>query len=237
MIKVENLKFRYSKKEIFNDVSFEIPDDKLTILLGSNGVGKSTLFKIITGNLSSSCKINNTFKNIFYLPQNPYYPKGITTFDYLSSNFFKNNWKWYINREEKQKIDNVLAKVGLSDKRNLNIENLSGGEIQKANIALGLLSGADLFLLDEPASNMDLSNQIKILKLLSNLTKNKISSVIIMHDINLSLRFGEFFLGIDNNGNIIQSNSFFDIKELNQIFKLEFKIVKDMDKRYVQILD
>ena len=119
---------------IFENTSVHIPDNKLSVILGPNGAGKSTLLKIITGNINADCKIENTFKNIFYLPQNPYYPKGITTFDYLSSIFFKNNWKWFLNDEEKNQIQSVLEKIGLPDKKNINIENLSGGEIQKVNI-------------------------------------------------------------------------------------------------------
>ncbi len=214
-------------------------DNKLSVILGLNGAGKSTLIKIITGNIKTEIHTKNTFKKVFYLPQNPYYPKGITSFDYLSSVFFKNNWKWFLSKEEKQKIIDVLEKIGLSDKKNINIENLSGGEIQKLNIALGLLSGADLFLLDEPSSNMDLINHIKILKMLKSLTSQNITSVIIMHDLNLALKYGDMFIGITKDKKIVQCGvkEFFRRENLKRIFDIDFKILEDGNNIYVQNID
>ena len=214
-------------------------DNKLSVILGLNGAGKSTLIKIITGNIKTEIHTKNTFKKVFYLPQNPYYPKGITSFDYLSSVFFKNNWKWFLSKEEKQKIIDVLEKIGLSDKKNINIENLSGGEIQKLNIALGLLSGADLFLLDEPSSNMDLINHIKILKMLKSLTSQNITSVIIMHDLNLALKYGDMFIGITKDKKIVQCGvkEFFRRENLKRIFDIDFKILEDGNNIYVQNTD
>ncbi|MGM9994702.1 MAG: ATP-binding cassette domain-containing protein [Candidatus Avigastranaerophilus sp.] len=216
-----------------------MPDNKLSVILGLNGAGKSTIIKIITGNIKTEIHTKNTFKKVFYLPQNPYYPKCITSFDYLSSVFFKNNWKWFLSKEEKQKIIDVLEKIGLSDKKNINIENLSGGEIQKINIALGLLSGADLFLLDEPSSNMDLINHIKILKMLKSLTSQNITSVIIMHDLNLALKYGDMFIGITKDKKIVQCGvkEFFSRENLKRIFDIDFKILEDGNNIYVQNID
>ncbi len=173
------------------------------------------------------------------MPQNPYYPKGITAFDYLSSVFFKNNWKWFLNNDEKEKIGEILEKIELSDKGNINIENLSGGEIQKINIGLGLLSNADLLLLDEPASNMDLINQIKILKMLRSLSNKGITSVIIMHDINLAIKYGENYIGISNEHKIIQKGQtdFFEEQTLKNIFNINFEINKTGENIHVQIMD
>ena len=104
MIKIENLNFKFDNETIFKDAVIEILNNRLTVITGTNGAGKSTLLKIITKNIRTNCKIQNAFKNIFYLPQNPYYPKDITTFDYLSSVFYKNNWKWFLDKDEKEKI-------------------------------------------------------------------------------------------------------------------------------------
>ena len=171
--------------------------------------------------------------------QNPYYLSSITTFDYLSSIFFKNNWKWFISNTEKDKINNILMRIGLYDKKNISIENRSGGEMQKINIALGLISGADVLLLDEPASNMDLNNQVNILKLLKELTSKNITIVIIMHDLSLAMKYGDNFIGITNENKIIQKNSidFFTPENLKEIFNMNFEIVKGQNNTYVQILD
>ena len=111
--------------------------------------------------------------------------------------------------------------------------------MQKINIALGLISGADVLLLDEPASNMDLNNQVNILKLLKELTSKNITIVIIMHDLSLAMKYGDNFIGITKKNKIIQKNSidFFTPENLKEIFNMNFEIVKGQNNTYVQILD
>lgn len=86
---------------------------------------------------------------------------------------------------------------------------------------------------------MDLINQIKILKMLKNLTDKNITSVIIMHDLNLAIKYGDCFIGIGSDYKILQKNSngFFDIEVLNKLFNMNFKVIKDEDNTYVQIID
>ena len=239
MIKIENLNLNFDETIIFKDANIKIPDNKITMIVGPNGTGKTTLLKVITKEIKSNCKIENTFKKVFYLPQKLYYPKGITTFDYLSSIFFKNNWKWFLDREDKKRILKVLEKIELSNRRNVKIENLSAGEIQKANIGLGLLSDADLFLLDEPTSNMDLINQIKTLDIIKKLTNSGITSVIIMHDLNLSSSYGDYFIGISPQNKVIQAQQkdFFTTEILNKIYNISFKVVNNEEKFYIQIFN
>ncbi len=189
---------------------------------------------------------------MFYLPQNPYYPSGITVFDYLSFTFFKNGWKWFLNDSEKEKVYNVLEMLEMLDKKDLNLENLSAGEFQKANIGLGLLSSAELFLLDEPASNMDLINEIKVFDTLRKLLYDGVTSVLIMHDINLAANFGDYFIGIkkpyggflkDNgkntDGAVIQAekDKFFTKENLREIYGIDFEILKTNGKFYIQIVN
>ena len=106
-------------------------------------------------------------------------------------------------------------------------------------MGLGLLSGADLFLLDEPASNMDLINQIKILKMLKSLTEKNITSVIIMHDLNLAAKYGDYFIGIGSGHKIIQKDTkdFFEIQTLKQVFNMDFEIINNRENLYVQVVD
>lgn len=239
MINIENLNFEYENKTIFKNLNLKIDDNKISIIIGPNGVGKTTLVKLITNEIKTNNNIKNSFKKVFYLPQNPYYPKGITTFDYVSSVFYKNNWKWFLSTNEKEKIKEVLTLLELEDKKEVKIENLSGGEIQKANIALGLLSGADLFLLDEPTSNMDIINSIKIFDILKKLLEKNITSIIITHDINLSIKYGDDFIGINKNNEIIKGdkNSFFNNENLYKIFRINFEIIKDNEKIFIQTIN
>ena len=237
IINIENLSFQYKDKQIFENINLEFPDNKLSVIVGPNGAGKSTLLKIIAGDIKADGKIINNFKKVFYLPQSIYYPKGITTFDYVSSVFYKDNWKWFLNNDEKNNINRTLELLELSDKKDIEIQNLSGGEIQKTNLALGLLSKADIFILDEPASNMDIINTIKMLKLLKTLLAKNITTILIMHDINLAAEYGDNFIGIGQ-GNLIQANksAFFNKDNLKRIYGIEFEIFEKNNKLYIQAI-
>jgi len=239
MINIGNLNLKFDENIIFRNANITIPDNKITMIVGPNGTGKTTLLKIITGEIKADCKIENTFKKTFYLPQKLYYPKGITTFEYVSSILYKNNWKWFLNKQEENKVNETLEKIELINRKNVKIENLSAGEIQKANIALGLLSDADIFLLDEPTSNMDLVNQIKILDMIKTLTKSSITSVIIMHDLNLSSGYGDYFIGLNQNHSVISAykEEFFNAKTLEEIYNISFKVVNNEEKFYIQIFN
>ena len=237
IIKLENLNFNYKDKKIFENLNIEIPNNKLSVLLGPNGAGKTTLLKIITGNIKADGKISTTFKKIFYLPQSIYYPKKITTFDYVSSVFYKNNWKWFLSDNEKNRVEETLRLLELLDKKNIEIQNLSGGEIQKANLALGLLTEADIFILDEPASNMDIINTIKMLKLLKGLLSKNITTLIIMHDINLAAEYGDYFIGLGQD-NVIKAEKqdFFSKDNLEKIYGINFEIFENNNKLYIQAI-
>lgn len=238
MIKIKNLSLKFDKKILFENANFEIPENKITMVVGPNGTGKTTLLKVITGLIKTGAEIENSFKNIFYFPQRLYVPQNLTAFDYLSTQFYKNNWKWFLNKSEKDKIFDVLEKLELADKANTFVDKLSSGEMQKINIALGLLSEADLFLLDEPTSNMDLVNRIKILDMIKKLSKENITSVIVMHDLNLSAGYGDYFIGIGYN-KIFSSdkNKFFKTEILNDIYDIHFKVVNNEEDFYIQVFN
>lgn len=239
MIKIQNLSLNAGNYSIFENINVEIPENKITVVIGSNGIGKTTLLRTIMG-LSKFQKgtVDTDGCEMFYLPQKIKYPNGITLFEYIESSFYKDNWKWFLTEEDKQKITDIIETLGLSDKSEVNIECLSSGELQKANIALGLVSDAKVFLLDEPTSNMDLINQVKTLDMLKTLTERNITSVIVMHDINLASVYGDYFIGITKNRKIYsaEKDSFFTEEHLKEIFGIDFKVINNNEYINIQIV-
>ena len=241
MIKIDNLSFSFENKVLFDNVSFEIPDNQLTILAGCNGVGKTSLFKIIMGEFKPvNFDFHNSFNKIFFLPQKIKYPEGLTLFEYVTSFYYSNSFKWYISEQEKTNTLEILELLELMSCKEVLIENLSSGELQKANIAMALISNADLLLLDEPTSNMDLVNQIKVLDILKKLVLNNgISCALILHDLNLAAKYGENFIGINQDKSLIQTdkNQFFNEKILKNIYNINFRVEKDNENYNIQIAD
>ena len=240
MINIKDLSLTVDKLTIFNGANINIPKDKITVLVGPNGVGKTTLLKLISGVVKpQGGTIEKNCKELFYLPQRIKYPQGITLQEYIESSFYKQNWKWFLSKEEKQKVEEVLELLELTDKKETLIDNLSSGELQKANIALGLVSNADVLLLDEPTSNMDLINQIKVLDIIKKLTQKGISSIIVLHDINLSSSYGDYFVGISKERKIItaEKKDFIKAEVLNEIFGINFKVISSEEDFHIQIFN
>lgn len=240
MININNLTMKVENLTIFENADIEIPKDKITVIVGANGTGKTTLLKITAGIIKpQSGTIKKNCKELFYLPQKIKYPQGITLQEYIESSFYKQNWKWFLTKEEKQKTEEVINLLELSDKKETLIDNLSSGEIQKANISLGLVSQADVLLLDEPTSNMDLINQIKVLDIIKKLTTKGITCVIVLHDINLCASYGDFFIGLTKEHKIIAKNKieFFTPEILKEIYGINFKVINSDEDFHIQIFN
>lgn len=240
MINIKNLTLKVENLTIFENANINIPKEKITVLVGPNGVGKTTLLKIISGiTKPQNGIIEKNSKELFYLPQRIKYPQGITLQEYIESSFYKQNWKWFLSKEENEKIKEVLELLELTDKKNTLIDNLSSGEIQKANIALGLVSNADILLLDEPTSNMDLINQIKVLDIIKKLTTKGITCIIVLHDINLSASYGDYFIGLTKSKKAISENKneFFTPEILKEIFGINFKVINSDEDFHIQIFN
>ncbi len=239
MISVKKLNFSFENKILYKNVDFEINNSEITIVTGLNGTGKTTLLRIISGEIQvNSCEIKSDFKKIFFLPQKVSYPSGITLFEYVLSSFYCNSFKWFTSKKEKQKVSEILEMLGISDRKDVMLESLSSGELQLANLAVALVSGFDCLLLDEPTSNLDLINQVKILEILKSLTQKGISCVIITHDLNLTAKYGDYYIGISKNG-VIQGKrtEFFTQNNLKKIFGLDFKVELENEKIYLKILN
>ena len=240
MIEVRNLSFSFENNKFFDNVSFNLPENKINVIVGPNGAGKTTLLKLLAkAFLPDKGFIGLNNLTTFYLPQRINYISGITLYEYLASIFFRNFYKWSLENSEKEQINNILNCLEIFDKKDILIENLSAGELQKANIGLGLLSGARLFLLDEPTSNMDLINQVKTLNIIKKLTMENVTSLIILHDLNLASCYGDYFIGIDKTRKIFCADklNFFDEQVLKNIYNMPFKVIKNKEEIHVQILN
>ena len=239
MIEVRNLSFSFENNKFFDNVSFNLPENKINVIVGPNGAGKTTLLKLLAkAFLPDKGFIGLNNLTTFYLPQRINYISGITLYEYLASIFFRNSWKWFLENSEKEQINNILNCLEIFDKKDILIENLSAGELQKANIGLGLLSGARLFLLDEPTSNMDLINQVKTLNIIKKLTMENVTSLIILHDLNLASCYGDYFIGINQERKIFSAGKkdFLKSEILKKIYNIDFKILNDNGSYNVQII-
>lgn len=168
ILKVENLSHRYSVQWAIRDINFEITQNGVYGLLGSNGAGKSTTMNIICGVLKQT--EGNVFikgidmrdnpveakRHIGFLPQKPPLHTDLTVEEYLTYCARLRQIAW---AEEGKVVDEVLARCGISHFRKRLIHNLSGGYQQRVGIAQAIIHRPDFVVLDEPTNGLD-PNQI-----------------------------------------------------------------------------
>lgn len=206
VLSVNKVEFSYGNVPVLRDVNFEVQKGDFISILGVNGSGKSTLMKCINRILSfkdgiilvedrdlKEMKNIEIAQKIGYVPQNS--ETGyITVFDAVLLGR-KPYIKWDVSRRDIELTEKVLKVMGLEDYSLRYINELSGGELQKVVIARALVQEPQILLLDEPTSDLDLKNQLEVMKIIKDVSSTqKIASVVVMHDINLALRYSDKFI-------------------------------------------
>ena len=169
MLEVSHVTKKYGKNTACDDVTFTLDSGSLTVLLGPNGAGKSTIMKSIIGFLKYSGNItvngipNKTSearKVLGYIPEMPSLYSTLTVSEHME--FIARAYKL---TNYKDRIDMLLTRFELADKKKKFGDELSKGMQQKLNLCLGLLPNPDIILLDEPLLGLD-PHAIKELKIM-----------------------------------------------------------------------
>ena len=192
ILSCEDVVKTYKTSDLFyalNDVSMQIYEGELLVIVGPSGSGKSTLINIL-GGIDECTSGSVYFKNRNIARYNEKkiteYRKNNIGFIYQSFNLI-NELTVYENilltSDSKDNIDEILRKVGLFEKKNYYPKELSGGEQQRVAIARALSKNCDILFCDEPTGALDSENSKKILLLLEELARqDKRTIVIVTHN-------------------------------------------------------
>ncbi|KLI38334.1 metal ABC transporter ATP-binding protein [Brachyspira hyodysenteriae] len=198
IIEFKNVHFGYTSDDILKCISFDVNKGDFVSIIGSNGVGKSTILKLILGEISQfrgSIKLYeediNKFrdwKRIGYLEQNAYskiinFPA--TVYEIVMSNNFADIGLFkFPNKSHHVKVIKALELLGMEKYKNRMISKLSGGQIQRVFLARTLISEPDLLVLDEPTNGVDRETIDLIYKILQDLNKEKkVTIIMVTHDV------------------------------------------------------
>ena len=206
ILKVNDLTFHYKSHETLKNVSFSIKRGETTVILGPNGVGKTTLLKCLNSILSPQkgdilvkdknirkMNIRQIARQISYVAQRNEAVR-ITAFDAILMGRHP-HIRYKTSPGDLKKVDADIKKLNLSHLCLEYLDQMSGGELQKVSIARALVQQTDLLLLDEPTSSLDLKNQADILGLIRQIVKeHQIAVVMTMHDLNTALRYSDQYL-------------------------------------------
>ncbi|MCY6483380.1 ABC transporter ATP-binding protein [Clostridium aestuarii] len=206
MIKVDDLTKEYHKVLAVNNMSFQVEDGQIAILLGPNGAGKSTTIKCITGLLRYKGSIeiegyeNKTVdaKRVFsYVPETPSLYDMLTVYEHLEYIASAYNVKNY-----EEKVDLLLKRFELEDKKYKLGKELSKGMQQKVSICCGLLTNPKVILFDEPMIGLDPKAIKELKKVFLELKENGCSVIISTHIIDSIDEIWDKAI-IINKGNIV----------------------------------
>lgn len=185
-LRINNLNFSYGQKKIISNLSFSIPSGAFLSIVGKNGTGKSTLIKCTLKTLKipndviylDDIDINNikVFSNIGYVPQKMdfNYEFPITVKEILLSS--------YKGKAYDKLFKETINLLDLNKLYNENINNLSGGQLQRIFIARALLTEPKLLILDEPTIGVDAENLKNLHLILKKLKEQLVTIVLITHD-------------------------------------------------------
>ena len=235
---IKNFSTGYSRKKVINEISFNLKKNEWIGIIGSNGSGKSTLLKGILKfipNLSGDVFLeenslknisrNNLSKEIAYLPQKLNNNLSITVKDLISlgRSPYKKFWDFNLDERDINIIDKAIQIMDLNELKDNFINELSGGQSQRAFLAMIIAQNSKILLLDEPTTFLDINYQIKLLESLKKLLQiKKISIITVLHDVNLAARFCDR-IAILKEGKLIDINT--PKKVLNhENFKKAFEI-------------
>lgn len=208
MLKLINIckSFKYGKNKniVLDNINLDFKKKELVFILGSSGSGKSTLLNIIGGLLEPDS--GNILLD----------DKDVTKFNNKTLNYYRNNMIGFIYQDyhlieymsvidniklgqtitnTNNNIDNILIKLGIYNKRKTIVNKLSGGEKQRVAIARAIINNPDILLCDEPTGALDSTNSEIIMKILKELSKEKLV-IVVTHDQTIANKYGDRFINI-----------------------------------------
>lgn len=185
-----------AKKSIsaIDSLNLELPDEGMVFILGPSGAGKTTLVSLLSGLLKPTSgkvflndkEIKDCSQKIAVLFQEHNLIEDMTTEENLS-----------LVCKQKEKITEILAKLGMKDKATQKVNKLSGGEKKRISIARSLVEEVSILVLDEPTANLDSRNAEEVFSLLKEVSKTKLV-INVSHDTKAADKYGDYLYEIRN---------------------------------------
>ncbi|WP_153731034.1 ABC transporter ATP-binding protein [Sporosarcina obsidiansis] len=237
----EDLQIGYDDQLIVKGLSVQIPDQKVTAIIGANGCGKSTFLKAVTrliphqsgkvildgGNIAKQ-NTKKLAQKMAILPQTQEAASGLTVGELVSYGRFPyQNAMGRLTARDLEVIDWSMEVTNTSEFKYRQVDALSGGQRQRVWIAMALAQETDIIFLDEPTTYLDMAHQLEVLELLQKLNKEQQRTIVmVLHDLNQAARFADFIIAMKN-GEIVRAGECVDVIQsdiLRQVFRIDAEI-------------
>ena len=207
----------YDKKIVAENLSVTIPDGELTVIIGPNACGKSTLLRtlsrlasplrgevLLDGNAIAHYATKEVARRLGLLPQSSSAPAGISVSELVARGRYPHQplfGRW--RQEDEAAVQQAMLATGVADLAQQQVDTLSGGQRQRVWIAMVLAQQTPLLLLDEPTTWLDIAHQIELLELMQDLNQQHGRTlVVVLHDLNQACRYATHLIAM-RDGQII----------------------------------
>ena len=243
-LRAQDLTLGYDAEDVVRELDVAIPDGRITVIVGANACGKSTLLRglarllkprrgsvLLDGRSVHDMRSVDVARVLGLLPQTPVAPDGITVADLVGRGRYPHQgWFRQWSADDDVAVTAALAATGTADLAERPVAELSGGQRQRVWIAMALAQETDLLLLDEPTTFLDINHQVELLDLLTDLNRGSGSTiVIVMHDLNLACRYADHVIAMKN-GTIVAEGAPADVIDatvVSDVFGLQCEVVPD----------
>lgn len=209
----EGVTLAYGDRTVVDNLDLAIAPGKITTIVGANGCGKSTLLRalarlltptagqvVLDGKALHALPTKEVARVLGLLPQSPVAPEGIAVADLVGRGRHPHQKvlsRW--STHDYEVVADALAATGTSDLADRSVDELSGGQRQRVWIAMALAQETDILLLDEPTTFLDVSHQVEVLDLLTDLSVSRGTTIVmVLHDLNLAARYTDELVAMKN---------------------------------------
>jgi iron complex transport system ATP-binding protein len=240
----EALSLAYLDQMVVEDLSLSLPDGQITVLVGANGSGKSTILKSLArilkpkggaayldGKAIHSQPTKAIAQQLAILPQGPEAPEGLTVRELVAYGRFPYQHGFgVLSQEDKEIIHWALQATNMAEFGQRPVGALSGGQRQRAWIAMALAQDTSILLLDEPTTFLDMAYQLEVLQLLERLNQEAGRTVVmVLHDLNHAARYAHHLVAISK-GKVVTQGRPVEVMTaamLREVFAVEADIIID----------
>ncbi|MDT2813414.1 ATP-binding cassette domain-containing protein [Vagococcus carniphilus] len=247
MMQIDQVTKKYGTKEVIHEVDYQITPHKLTAFIGPNGAGKSTLLSIMSrlidkdqGGIYLEKEEIKTWnqqqlaQKLSILKQANGTQLKLTVRELVAFGRFPHS-KGKLTALDKEKIEEALSYLGLLDLAEESINTLSGGQLQRAYIAMVLAQDTEYIFLDEPLNNLDMNHAVQLMKTIRRLVDEKKKTVIIvLHDINFAASYADEIVAMKE-GKIFKTGTTEEVitKEvLDDLYDMSVRVCEMEGKRF-----
>lgn len=234
----------YGGRVVVDGVDVTIPHGRITVIVGANACGKSTLLKtmarilapisgqvLLDGTPVGSIPTRALARRLGLLPQQPIAPEGITVADLVGRGRHPHQSLFHTTTgKDRCIVEESLLATRTAELADRSIDELSGGQRQRVWIAMALAQRTEVLLLDEPTTFLDLAHQVEVLDLLTDLNRERGTTIaMVLHDINLAARYADHIIAM-RAGRVVASGepgSVVDAGMVHEVFGLEAEVITD----------